>query len=323
MNLVNFCISISSIPLKAKKYLKFLLLSVILFGMLLPAILHILDFSITNNDVIRIYQLNKINSDDFNDIETIIVGDSSGGNAINKKTFTELSRTKTENLTLTGSWGLLGSNGIIKRVISKNKNIKNIVIIQTFDIWHRKKSNESIIELYSLKDVINETGLASLIGYYTNPKEIWWHIKFFVKKYILNDFSSLEKIDLQHDYILQAEAKYSNNQQQIKNERIGRIKLSADKRYELSSLEETCKKHSLNCILVNGPIHSEFVNNSKSIVDMNLSEVKDQIKFIKYYDKIFSYPSRKIGDSIDHMDVKFKDESTTDFYNLLKNDLLR
>ena len=323
MNLVNFCISIFSIPLKPKKYLKFLLLSGILFGMAIPAILNILDLPLTGNDIIRNYQLNKIHSNNFKDIETIIVGDSSGGNAINKKIFTKLSGTKTENLTLTGGWGLYGSNGIIKKAISKNKNIKNIVIIQTLDIWSRKKSAESVLELYSLKEAINEIGSTSIIGYYTNPKEIGWVIKYFIKKYILEKPQPEGQIDLQHDYILQSEAKYSNNQRQIKNQRIGRIKLSTDKKYELSSLEETCKKYSLNCILVNGPIHSQFINNSKGIIEINLSEVRNQIKFIKYYDKIFSYPGRKIGDSVDHMDVEFKDESTIDYYNLLKNDLLR
>jgi len=320
MNLVNFCISIFSTPLKPNKYLKFLLLSSILFGIVVPAILNILDFPLTGNDIIRSYQLNKIHSDNFKDVKTIIVGDSSGGNAINKKIFTELSRAKTENLALTGSWGLFGSNGIIKKAILKNKNIKNIVIIQTLDIWNRKRSDESILELYSLKEAINELGLASVIGYYTNPREMWWYIKYFINEYILE--KPIRQIDLQHDYILQSQAKYSNNQRQVK-QRIGRIKLSTYKKHELSSLEETCKIHSLNCILVNGPIHSQFINNSKSIIEINLSEVRQQIKFIKYYDKIFSYSGQKIGDSVDHMDVKFKDESTIDYYNLLKNDLLK
>jgi hypothetical protein len=319
MNLVNFCISIFSVPLKPKKYLKFLLLS----SILLPVILNILNFPPTGNDIIRNYQLNKIHSDNFKDIETIIVGDSSGGNAINKKTFTELSGTKTENLTLTGSWGLFGSNGIIKRAISKNKNIKNIVIIQTLDIWSRKKSAESVLELYSLKGAINEIGLTSAIEYYTNPKEIGRIIKYFIKEYILNNPQPKTQIDLRHDYILQGNEKYSNNQLQLKESRIGRIKLSNDKKYELSSLEETCKKHSLNCILVNGPIHSNFINDSKRVIEKNLSAVREEIKFIKYYDKIFSYPNQKIGDSVDHIDVKFKDEVTTDYYNLLKNDLLK
>ena len=318
MNLVNSYTLIFKKLITPKKFVWLLFL--VLIG--LPTILNSIGGYETDNNVIKNYQLNKIYSDDFAKIETIIVGDSSGGNAIDKKLFTNLSGTKTENLSLTGSWGLYGSAGIIEHSLAKENSVKNVIIIQTLDIWERSKSYESIIELYDLYDSIKEVGYRKTIEFFTNPKVVWWNIKNIIIGFIPT-IAIKKEIDLKNDYILQNKKKFSNDSLHIdKHNTFKKIKLSKGKKHEILFLEKVCVKHSLNCIFINGPIHKQTINSKEILKDLQL-KIKPQFKFIKYYDHIFSYPNHMIGDNTDHIDIEFKHTVTIDYYNLLKNDLSR
>ena len=91
------------------------------------------------NDVLRQYQFAKLETFQ-GDINTIIVGDSSAGNAIDAELFSELSQGKTINTSLTLSFGLVGSLNMSKQALAKHPEIKNIIIIQTLGIWNQSFS---------------------------------------------------------------------------------------------------------------------------------------------------------------------------------------
>ncbi|MBT5539932.1 MAG: hypothetical protein HOK29_13465 [Candidatus Marinimicrobia bacterium] len=316
MSFLNFCISIFSFKI-TPKYFVLNFLATLIFLFLVAFILKQLDFKITNNDIIKSYQIEKIKSKKFQEINTIFVGDSSGGNAINNVYFNKLSDLKSENLCLTGSWGLNGSLGIIKKAFEKNKNIKNIIIIQTLDIWEREYSKESILELFTLNEQFQLLDNISIISNLFNLKEIWWHLKYITTK------DKLQKIDLENDYLLQREEKYSNNKLYIKDhENFNKIKISQSKNKELKMLEVYCKDNSLNCIFLNGPIHKNFLTRSIEFKKYINSKIEKQFSHIKYYNDLFIYEQNKIGDSYDHVDIKYKNESTLDYFKLLQNELV-
>jgi hypothetical protein len=315
MNFRSFYILISNNKIKSKNFV-FILLFFLCILLVFSFILHKLDFEVTNNDIIKNYQIDKIDSKDFQSIDTIFVGDSSGGNSINNIYFNKLSGLNSVNLCLTGSWGIVGSLGIIKKSLSKNSNIKNIIVLQTIDIWHRDFAQESILELFEIDEQFELLDINSIIGYNFNIKEIWWHIKY------LFDFKKLQKIDYHNDYLYQKKNKYSNSLLDIENKHIlNKIYISENKIKELKMLDEYCGINSLNCILLNGPIHEEVVQNNLKIYSP-LKDLNSYTNNIKYYDKIFEYQNNKIGDSLDHIDIKYKKESTVDYFNLIKKDLI-
>ena len=254
------------------------------------------------------------------DINTIIVGDSSGGNSMDAQYFTLLSGLQSENLCLTGSWGIVGSLGIIKKALHKNQNIKNIVIIHTLDIWGRDFPKESILELYDFNFIIHYLDTDSIFAYFFNLKEIWWHLKYLIMK-ILNH-STMTKIDTKNDYILQRDNKFSNGKS-TPSAKVNFDTFSDAKKMELVMLDRFCRDQSLNCIFLNGPIHSDLVKDSDKIGNFLNSDIKQTFDNIKYYPTLFSYPAYKIGDSIDHIDTAYKKESTLNYYNLIKNDLVK
>ena len=233
---------------------------------------------------------------------------SSAGNAINAQYFSKLSNQKTLNLSLTGSWGIAGSLGIIKNAYNKNQNLKNIIIIQTLDIWPRGFAKESILELYSLSEAYKILGLKSLIAYFFNPKEILWNI----------DPNTNYLIDFENDYIIQKDKKYSNGLKMIDSKStLNGLKVSHAKLKELILLQEFCTKNRLNCIYANGPIHNTITKNSNEYFEYLNNEIHNIVK-IKYINKIFSYGNDYIGDSIDHIDTKHKDEVTKDYFNEIR-----
>ena len=95
MNFLNSYILIFRKKLNNKKYVKSILFILILVYST-SFILNQMDFILSDNDVIKNYQLKKINSSNLSNINTIIIGDSSGGNAIDAKLFSQLSGLSSE-----------------------------------------------------------------------------------------------------------------------------------------------------------------------------------------------------------------------------------
>lgn len=320
MNFRNFYILTFNKTIKSKSF-TFIFIGLNIFILIISLILNRLDFNITDNDIIRHYQIHKINSDNFKTINTIIVGDSSGGNSINSEYFNELSGLKSENLCLTGSWGIIGSLGIMQKALKKNPDIKNIIIVQTLDIWKREYSKESILELFDANEIYNTLDSTSIMGFLFNPKEIWWHIEHIFNVLLNND--TLKKIDENNHYLVQKEKKYSNKKLVVKNEtHLNFVQLSSSKQNELQMLEKYCQSNSLNCIFLNGPIHEDIIKNSTEFIHYLHTNIQPQFSFIKYYPNIFSYADYKMGDSTDHMDVEYKKESTINYFKLIKDDLI-
>jgi hypothetical protein len=312
MNFQNFYILIFRKDIKPKIFVG---LFITFYFIVLSSsfILNKLDITINDNDVIRKYQLSKIYNTDFQDVSTIIVGDSSGGNAINNKYFSELTKQKTENLCLTGSWGILGDLGILKKALEENKNINNVIIIHTLDIWGRNYPKESMFELFSTDEIKNNMSLNSLFSYYFNPKEIWWYIKYLINK-IFNINSVIRKIDLNNDYLGQGDKKYSNGLSIIDDKlTLNNQILSDAKLKELNMLQDFCHENNINCIFANGPIDQTISNNSIQFYDYLKSNIHNKFT-ITHIDKIFEYDNHKMGDESDHMDIKYKDATTYDYF---------
>lgn len=201
MKFLNFFILTFNHSYSPKAYVRSFLYSVVVI-FALAFMLHISNMNLNGNDLIKEFQMQKIASEKFHDVSTLIVGDSSAGNALDAKYFSELSEQKSSNLSLTGSWGIVGSLGMIQNSIKKNPHIQNIIIIQTPDIWGRSFAKESILELYTFQDMYKYLSLSTIISYFFNPAEIWWHLK-----YKILSLKHQSSIDPQNDYVLQKKKK--------------------------------------------------------------------------------------------------------------------
>ncbi|MGE4294195.1 MAG: hypothetical protein AB7E49_00645 [Campylobacterales bacterium] len=291
------------------------LLAVTGLTLLFSLFLNRLDFSITGNDLIRKYQLSKIEKLDFSQTETIIVGDSSAGNAIDARLFSQLSGQKTENLALTGSWGVAGSVGMAKAALSKAPALKNIIIIHTLDIWGRPFARESVLELFRTREAIETLGLATVVAFYLNPKEILWHLRPLALTFLPSQ--NRWSIDPDNDYIVQFQNRYTNGRLAIdNNQSLNSILPSGEKAKELSMLNDFCRENNLNCILLNGPTIDSIANNSQAFFD-RLQKWVPPADNVDFDFRIFSFNAAMMGDSADHIDPAFKREVTTIYFKKL------
>ena len=315
MKFLNFYTLTSKIFL-AKNYVHLLVLVLVLI-FTTSFVLNRLDIVLTGNDLIKEYQIHKIKSKEFKDVPTIFVGDSSCGNAINATYFSQLSKQKSVNLALTGSWGFAGSLGMIKQAIKHNPKIKNIIIIQTPDIWKRELPEQSFLELYEFPDIYNNLKWSTIFSYYFNPKEFFWNIQQSFQEQNINDM-----IDYENDYVVQKKKKYSNNQKHIyAHQSLNTVQVNKAKIKELTMLNNYCKSESLNCIFLKGPLHKKITDSSMIHLNKIDSLLKTQNELI-YFKNNFSYENECIGDSLDHIDTKCKKEVTLEYFNIVKNKLI-
>ena len=302
MNFQNSYILIFNQPITAKRFTK-ILLSAVAMLLIFSVLLKYLNISMNSNDVIKEYQEKKINALNLEDIETIIIGDSSAGNSINATVFSDLSTSKTLNLSLTGSWGIIGSVGIAKKAYEINPNIKNVIIIQTLDIWDRPFVKKSIHEFFSFKERVDYLGIRSILDNEINVKEIQWFYEYLWKK-----IRGKEKtvVDKNNDYLLQKKKKYFTEINAF-------TKIGQDKKEEYRMLENFCVKRKLNCIYLNGPILDKIAQKSEDFLDTVYKKFMRQSK-IQYVDKIFTYDNSMLGDAEDHIHPEYKDEVTKEYW---------
>ena len=120
-------------------------------------VVYLLDPKIRNssNNVIRHYQENKIDLFKTKNIETIVIGGSSGGNGIDAKFFSKLSHKETLNLSLTISYGIESSLNMIIKAKKAFPKLKNIIIIFDPFLWGRDFSYQGYIDTVpSIVDMI-------------------------------------------------------------------------------------------------------------------------------------------------------------------------
>lgn len=285
----------------------------------LAMVLNKKDVNIVQNDLIRKHQLKKIA--ESSNFDTIFIGDSSVGNAINSKYFDSIAGTKSLNLALTSSFGIESSINMMKRAIEKNPRIKNVALVQIMDIWNRRFSftgyfdtlvSQEYFETYS--KITNESTIKKYFEFLINPREIYWYLKFLMGKRVER------KLDLENDFLLQTPKKYSNGKKKAKSfAYIDPIFKSDVEQNVYKVFVKFCEEKKLNCMFMSGTLHKVVHDNSQESIDKLADFLEKESRSVKYSAKVLNYPPHMMGDSKNHVDTKFKNQSTEDFYNEMKN----
>jgi len=259
------------------------------------------------------YQINKLNKNQSN-IDTIFIGDSSLGQAINADLFNTISGLKSINLALTGLYGLAGSYNMIKKATKLNQ-VKNVILMQTLDLISRPvaydgylysmENFDDFVELtFNEKILLIKTSINILFSF-TNLKRI---IHFFPVQERL-------KYTIENDYMKQVTIK--DRKKKYKNIR---IHINKDKIIFLHKIVSYCNQHRINLIYIHGP-HLNNINNQsrQDIQDVNAIIKSTGVNFIN---KSYFFSPQQMGDSLDHIYPDFKDQITEEYFNYIKNDLV-
>ena len=257
-----------------------------------------------------IYQINKLNQD-HSEIDTIFIGDSSLGNAINSSLFNSLSGMNSVNLALSGLYGYAGSYNMIKKAVKRN-HIKNVVLVHTLDMVSRPVSYigylysmNTFSDFYELKlyEKLNllETSINTLFSI-NNLKRILLY--FF--------FQNVKKYTIDNDYIKQTKRMKINNTTPKKS-----IRVNDEKKIFLTKIVHFCKQYKINLLYLHGP-HLNNIDR-RSIMNINKIIQSTGIELIK---NIHYLAPDQIGDNTDHVLPSYKNMITELYYTALKEKLI-
>lgn len=286
--------------MNSRKYFYICLTSITIFVLIniLFSILSNFFIDDTLEDRLAKYQINKIKNKN-NYVKNIFLGDSSLGNAINAKIFDEVSGEETLNLALWGNASFAGAYALLKKINITSE--QNVIIVSSLDVWRRAPEDQiyqQITSNFSFKSKLNFT-FKNIFNYSLNKHRLNWYFdERKKKKYLLNDY-----IVQRENVILK-----KNNFQKINYKKI---------KY-LNKIFDFCDKKKINCLYVHGPIFEEHCKDNKSLHYINKIKLLLNNNKIKNLETIFCMKKEQMGDSDDHINPKFKDQFTKNFYNLLQ-----
>jgi hypothetical protein len=250
------------------------------------------------------YQLRKLETEST--FETIIVGDSSAGNAIDADYFSELTGTETLNLSLNGLYGYAGSYNMILKALKASPNLKNVIVVQTADMMQRPISHQGYLySAASFRDVwaegLNETlvsaffdSILSRIG----TSAILADVDKQTRP-VVNDYAMQEG-----DFTLPRNAKEFDV-----------ASINEGKLFYLLKIQELCRERGLNLVYMNGPLWEPVILASTDYLD----EVERRItaQGIVMIDEVLPIQNEELGDSIDHVQPDAKQSFTEQYAQAL------
>ncbi|TXF90971.1 hypothetical protein FUA23_03990 [Neolewinella aurantiaca] len=252
------------------------------------------------------YQQEKIAADEK--VRTILIGDSSLGNSIDAKLFSELSGQHTLNLALTGLYGYAGSYNVLKAAHRKHPELKNVILVQALDMQTRDVAYAGYLRtMHSFSD--------------------FWELSISQKRTIITEMPSyFRSIPLRNrkdirdvlveDYIKQAPEPVLS---QFSNE-ISVTDIKSDKNIFLAKIVTYADQNELNLIYLHGPIYEKTLNNSADYIEVANSRIAETGVSPTSLIPLGIKENQK-GDTGDHVHPAHKEEFTRSYYDLIADHL--
>ena len=191
------------------------------------------------------YQLEKLEA--TSSVDTVFVGDSSLGNAIDAAHFSELTPGQSVNLALTGTHGYAGSYNMLKKALQASPELQNVVVFQTLDMITRPVSYQGYLYTIGSAGDLLELGLPGIRRLFSVAQGA------FTMDNALASLADRPPYTIENDSIEQAARTAA-----LSDEPPSIAKIDADKEEFLIRLIRFCEARELNCIYAHGPIWEEL-----------------------------------------------------------------
>ncbi len=296
----------------------------IFFTLFLSELLYVLDKGASDNDVIRRYQLDKIKQ--ARGIDTLIVGDSSAGNAIDAAHFSELSGRSTMNVALTGSFGLPGSLIMMDKAFEEHPEIKNIIIIHAVEIWSKPFPEPGVFELARGRDLKRwapfvEHPSMRYIEYSVKLNNIVQAISniFFqtsLATHIPSEILQRRVGVILFDYIQQQRKTFSNGQKKLTSDVLDGLVDVRNQQVYLE-IDAWCGERNVYCLYLHGPLLEDVHTNSLGFIEKINDFLALKSLHIRPFPEVPYYEAGDMGDSINHVLPSRKKDVTRGYFNMV------
>lgn len=266
------------------------------------------------------YQEQKIAAMQPGEIDTVFLGDSSLGNAINAKLFDRLSGAKSLNLALTGSHGHPGALIFLRKITAKQPSLRNVVLFFSVDGM--------------------AMGMDLDARFYMSPSPFEPHFSLarqaaLLRTYALRltdgvaAFSYIKKVmdghaqvEIPHsvyedDYTI-SRGKIAADYDNIHSYKMPKDSLPKSVQY-LREIGVICKEFKLRCVYVQGPILGKFITGDAA-EEHYFYAVGEQIQragIVSVNSHPYPMSQKEVGDSIFHLSQEYRDAYTTRYEKLL------
>jgi len=260
------------------------------------------------NQLIYSYQMEKVSR--ATGVEVAFVGDSSLGNAIDARLFTELSGRKTINLALNGSYGSGGALNMTRRMLAK-PDLKLVVVLQTIDVLHR---DDAFAGFYFSADPMQLLTVPPV-----QIVELYFSLKTARRMIDQLRHSGAEPPQfIEDDYVSQKTHAISRPPKvevavnPLRPDMLARSQLDY-----LARLAELCRAHGVRCVYANGPIYDGYCEQAADYIAA-LDDAVEAAGLPVTRGTPICMPERDVGNSIDHVRSDLKQDYTRRYYALLR-----
>jgi hypothetical protein len=204
------------------------------------------------------YQLEKL--DRSAGFDTVFVGDSSLGNAIDAGTFDRLTGRRSVNLALTGLFGYAGSYNMLRRAIDREPGLRTVIVIQAADMMARADdlrgyvlSTPRVLDP-DLPAALRRPVAAAWIGELLD----WQTVKTAIRAPLLKLLSRpVRDIVIENDYVKQATTRAPLGPA-LRAQDVVPGKLDF-----LRRIAELCRARNLTCVYAHGPMAAPLLDRSR------------------------------------------------------------
>lgn len=272
-------------------------------------------FRMIQQDALVRHQIEQINTDA--PVHTLFVGDSSLGNAINAPLFAEISGAPAMSLALTGSFGVQGSINMALRAMQKHPEIRNVVVMQTLDIFQRRFGSWP----YATVDLeLPQTFIAIAVSENMSSTAVAMGYLQFITGFQHFEYGKADVtpgLSSETLYTEQSKRRFNNGMRTLGAENwiTGAPRESVVR--ALDEFARYCKERGVRCVFVFGPMHEKVIAQSQAYVK-DVYDMLRQTDSLTFVDALTALPAEEIGDSEDHVAPEYQAKTTQQYANLLE-----
>jgi len=283
------------------------------FVLLIGHINHLRHVHMPYEDIYQ-YQMEKIKN--AGPTDTIFLGDSSLGNAINAALWSKLTKDNTMNLALTAGYGYEGAYVMLINALASNMHPKNVVIF-----FYPRQIMEGTSDLIFLES-------PALFGNPDVPLQrrlmLSWKMNMNIDSLVSNLRNLFKKKvvvkqnpEFTNDYMAQLPVERKDSKLAVTLREIEPKPVSPETILYLKKIYETCENNNLRCIYVHGPIIGSDCHAMDKVIETADMHMK-QIGFEIVKGTPVCAPYSHMGDVPFHLRPEVKDLYTRKYYELIK-----
>ena len=256
-------------------------------------------------------RLAEVERADFN-ARWVLVGDSTLGNAIDDRLFTELSGVPTVNLALNGAFGFAGTANMIERA-AKHASVQSVVVMQALDIITRPPSplgdlQTRVDDRHSLDDWLE------LARSYFD----WDTVGATLGELRRAILGRNAPVEMAGDYIRQDPdpAALQREVDRVHRRPLRPGDMDPEARRDLARIAAACRRHGLRCVYAHGPMMDGICADSQAFI-RRLTALVRRTGLTVVPGTPVCLPRQDLGDTVDHVAPRLRAESTRRYLELV------